>query len=71
MMSFVRPSPLRLGSLQAGARGALGVLLGACWGLPGGLQRPVTYDFGPGGITPPTAGAEKPLPAWALSLIHI
>ena len=62
-MSFVRLSPLRLRSLQAGVTVALLVLLGACSALPDRPQRPVTYDFGPGVITAPTAGADKPLPA--------
>ena len=73
MMSFVRPSPLRLRSLQAGvtvALLALLVLLGACSALPDRPQRPVTYDFGPGVITAPTAGADKPLPALALAEVE-
>ena len=70
MMSFVRPSPLRLRSLQAGVTVALLVLLGACSALPDRPQRPVTYDFGPGVITAPTAGADKPLPALALAEVE-
>ena len=63
MMSLVRPFPLRLRSLQAGATAALLVLLGACSALPERPQRPVTYDFGPGATTAPAASADKPLPA--------
>ena len=70
MMSLLHPSPLRLRSLQAGATVALLVLLGACSALPDRPQRPVTYDFGPGVITAPTAGADKPLPALALAEVE-
>ena len=70
MMSLFHPSPLRLRSLQAGATVALLVLLGACSALPDRPQRPVTYDFGPGVITAPTAGADKPLPALALAEVE-
>ena len=70
MMSLLHPSPLRLRSLQAGATTALLVLLGACSALPDRPQRPVTYDFGPGVITAPTAGADKPLPALALAEVE-
>ena len=70
MMSLVRPFSLRLRSLQAGATVALLVLLGACSALPDRPQRPVTYDFGPGVITAPTAGADKPLPALALAEVE-
>ena len=65
MMSFVRRS-----SLRVGATAALLVLLGACSALPDRPQRPVTYDFGPGAITAPTAGADKPLPALALAEVE-
>ena len=70
MLSLLHPSPLRLRSLQAGATVALLVLLGACSALPDRPQRPVTYDFGPGVITAPTAGADKPLPALALAEVE-
>ena len=65
MMSFVRRS-----SLRVGATAALLVLLGACSALPDRPQRPVTYDFGPGALTAPTAGADKPLPALALAEVE-
>ena len=49
---------------------SLALLLGACSSLPDRPTRPVTYDFGPGVITAPTAGADKPLPALALAEVE-
>ena len=70
MMSFACFPSFHLRRLQAGAAAAAALLLlGACSALPERPQRPVTYDFGPGVITAPTA-AGKPLPALALTEVE-